>query len=271
MNTTINASTPDQLNAAAEAVIGEATPAQSVVAEITPPSDTLVTLPGGFVNSAGEVVRVAEVRELTGRDEELVSKSSNMARALHTILNQAVVKLGNEKPTEQQLDQLLVGDRDAILLGIYRATFGPTAEISCWCSGCAANKTVEVNVDRDIEVNRLLDPIREREFTVKGRKHEYQVVLPTGTTARSITDNLDSKTVAELQTLLLEQTVTEIDGNVVLSKSQIQNLGLADRRKIQEQITERSPGPQFSDVKITCPDCEGEVVVPINLGALFRF
>jgi hypothetical protein len=57
----------------------------------------------------------------------------------------------------------------------------------------------------------------------------------------------------------------------VLSKIQVQNIGLADRRKIGEELAKRAPGPKFNNIEIDCPDCEGKVVVPISIGALFRF
>jgi hypothetical protein len=79
------------------------------------------------------------------------------------------------------------------------------------------------------------------------------------------------KTVAELNTLLLEQTVIKIGEAPVVSKIQVQNLGLTDRRKIVDEINKRICGPQFNDLTLDCPDCEGEVQVPISLGTLFRF
>ena len=41
--------------------------------EIKSPVDTTVELPGGYITSAGELLRTAEVRELNGRDEEAIS------------------------------------------------------------------------------------------------------------------------------------------------------------------------------------------------------
>lgn len=235
-----------------------------------PSSDTLVLLPGGYINSAGEVIKTAEVRELNGKDEELVNKSASLTKAFNVVLERAVVSVGDEKVTPELLDKMLVGDRDAILLGIYKATFGPTAELAVYCSGCADIKDVEIDVDRDIEVRKLGNPVVEREFTVEGKKNVYLVSLPTGSTQKELVNNSD-KTMAELNTILLEQTVLEINDQPVISKLQIQNMGIADRRKIGDELASRTPGPQFNDVTITCPDCEGKVVVPINLGALFRF
>ena len=239
-------------------------------AAITPPLETLVTLPGGYVSAAGEVVRTAEVRELTGRDEEIITKASSLNKVFPIILNRGVVSVGTEKATEEILDKMLAGDRDALLLGIYKATFGPNANLICWCGGCNESKEVEVSIDSDIKSKVLVDPVADRRFTVFGKDKEFLVQLPTGYTQKEITSNAD-KSMAELQTILLEQTVLEINGTPVISKGQVQGLGIVDRRKIGEEISKRAPGPQFNDVTIACSDCGGEVVVPITLGALFQF
>lgn len=237
-------------------------------ADITPPSDTSVYLPGGYLTSTGEVTHVAEVRELTGKDEEAIAKTNNVGKAVLTILNRATVSIGGVRATEEMLDSLLAGDRDALLLGIYKATFGNTAPIESYCAGCFADKTVEVDINTDIKVKALVDS-SSRTFTVNG-KHDYLVSLPTGLVQKEILMNQD-KTAAELSTLLLERTVTEIDGNPVFSKVQIQNMGVSDRRLIGTELAKRSIGPQLENITVKCPDCEGEVEVPINFGTLFRF
>lgn len=269
-NNTLNAASNPAL---ANNLIAQATATPEKVVEpaaITPPSETLVTLPGGYISAAGEVVKVAEVRELTGRDEEAITKASSFNRVLPTILSRGVVSLGKEKATEEMLDGLLAGDRNALLLGIYRATFGPYATVTCWCDGCKTTKDVQVDVDEDIKVKALMDPVSDRRFTVFGKDKEFLVQLPNGYTEKEILANSD-KSMAELNTILLEQTVLEINGAPLISKNQVQNLGIMDRRKIGEELNKRAPGPQFDDTTVPCPDCGGEVVVPINLGTLFQF
>lgn len=237
-------------------------------AEITPPSDTLVHLPGGFINEAGEVIKTAEVRELTGRDEEAIAKTNTIGKALSLIVNRATVSIDGKRVTDELLDGLLAGDRDALLLGIYKATFGDKARIESYCGTCMAEKTVEVDLNTDIKTKALADPIAGRTFTVHG-KHEFVVTLPNGAVQKEIINSID-KTAAELATLLLEKTVQEIDGNPVFSKAQIQGLGISDRRLIGEELSNRAIGPQLENITVQCPDCEGEVEVPINFGTLFR-
>jgi hypothetical protein len=239
-------------------------------AEITSPSDTLVYLPGGYITDAGEVIKTAEVRELTGKDEEAIAKNPAVGRAILTILNRAVVSIGDVKVTEDVINNLLAGDLDALLIGVYKATFGSTAEIEGYCGDCMVMRTVEVNVDTDISTKVLVDPIENRRFTVKGKTHEYTVSLPTGALQKNILTSVD-KTSAELTTMLLESTIQEIDGQPVFSKVQIQSLGVADRRIIGAELNKRNFGPQLENITVSCPDCSGEVEVPINFGTLFRF
>ena len=239
-------------------------------AELTAPSDNLVTLPGGYISPTGEVIRTAEVRELTGRDEEAIGKLGSSSRLFHTIVDRATVSVGNLKASEELLDTMLSGDRDALLLGIYKATFGPTAELGGWCEGCKEVKTVAIDVDTDIEVKALADPAKDRTFTVQGRNSEFLVTLPTGHSQKLILAAAE-KSSGEITTVLLQECVLEIDGQSVYAPLQVQRLGVADRRTLVNEISKRNPGPKFEPVIVTCPDCDGEVTVPLSLGSLFPF
>lgn len=237
--------------------------------EIKSPLDNTVDLPGGYITPAGEVLRVAEVRELNGRDEEAISKTSNVGKALLTILQRGTVKVGDIPADESVLDKLLAGDLDALLLGIIKATFGSEIDIPSYCAKCEDYKLVTVDLNEDIKVKVLADPINDRVFTVKGKRDVFTVRLPSGITQKELIKNAD-KTEAEQTTVLLEHCVVNINENPVYSAMQVQNLGIVDRKNIVEQINNRVPGPQFTDITVTCPDCEGEVTVSINLGTLFR-
>lgn len=239
-------------------------------AQVTAPFNGLIDLPGGYLTMEGEVIRTAEVRELTGRDEELIAKSDTVGKVFNTILQRGLVSVGELPATEKVLDNLLQGDRDAILLGIYRATFGETASLSGYNTSNGEIVDVEVNVTEDIKVRKLEDSISDRTFTVKGRVKEYLVTLPTGHTQKLLFSNYD-KTTSELLTMVLENCILEINGAPVISKDQVLAIGVSDRKKINEALSDRNPGPLFDDVKVPNPDGDGEVVVPISVGALFRF
>jgi hypothetical protein len=238
-------------------------------AEVKVPFSNVVDLPGGYVTLAGEVITTAEVRELTGRDEEAIIKAPNIGKALITILNRGVVKIGEMSATEPLLDELLVGDRDALILGIYRATFGDTVDLSGYDTSTGQVESVTVNLVEDIKHKVLTDVINERRFTVKGKKNEYVVALPTGTAQKEMAASSD-KSVSELTSILLYHCVKEINGGPVYSIEQIRALGIADRQMITEELTNRAPGPQFDDITVPNPETDGKVVVPISLGTIFR-
>lgn len=269
-NTISAGSNPALANNLINKALNESPEAQPAPAEIKAPLDTTVELPGGFVTSAGEVLRTAEVRELNGKDEEAIVKHGNVFRAMNTILGRGTVKIGDLPVTDEILDNLLSADRDALALGIYRATFGNEAEIGAYCSGCGAIKTVAVDVTTDIKTKILVDPLDDRTFEIEIGKNTYKVSLPNGKAQKELLAAAD-KTGAELTTLFLEHCISAINGRPVLSKSQIQSIGIKDRRKLTEEISDRNVGPQFADVTVECPDCGGEVGVPINLGTLFQF
>jgi len=236
--------------------------------KIVPPSDNVVTLPGGYITDAGEVITEAEVRELTGNDEEAIARAANVGRALLTILQRGTVRIGDQKADEKILEQLLSGDRDTLLLAIFKATFGSKTEVPVFIGG--ESKQVEVDLNTDIKYKVLTDPINDRVFTVKGRRNEFTVQLPTGITQKDIILNSE-KSQAELTTLMLEGTVVKIDAAPVVSKQQVRNLGLVDRKRIVDEINSRIPGPQFDEITVTDPDTGSEVQVPVNFGTLFRF
>ena len=267
-NTISAAANPALVNQA----VKEAMTEKPIIAdpEITSPSDNMVTLPGGYITATGEVIMTAEVRELTGKDEEAISKTNHVGKALMTILQRGTVRVGDLPANEQIFDRMLSGDRDMLLVAIFRATFGNDADISAYCSSCVEAKTVTLDIDKDIPVKRLVDPVNDRLFTVKSKNHEYTVQLPTGVVQKELITNVD-KTSAELNSLVLKGTLVQIDGAPVISNSQVQNIGLVDRRTILEEINKRVAGPQFDNLVVVCPDCESEVTVPINLGTLFRF
>jgi len=267
-NTISAANNPALVNQLVEQALSESAPTEQTIA-ITPPSDTRVVRPGGYISPTGEVIREAEVRELDGQDEEALSKATTVGRAILTLVNRGTVAVGSHPADDSLLDSLLAGDRDALLLGIFKATFGPTVDIASFCSGCNDFKEVRVNLDEDIKSKILVDPVSDRMFTVKGKVGEIIVELPTGSTQRVLIENSE-KTAAELNSILLERTVKQINGNPVYSRVQVQKLGIKDRRAVLDEIERRSPGPKMEDVSVTCPDCGGEVTVPINFGTLFR-
>jgi len=241
------------------------------IPEVVIPSlpDTTVTLAAGLIDPfAGTVSTTAEVRELNGADEEAIAKLSDPGKALLAILERATVSIGEEPATKQLLGSLLAGDREALFLAIRKATFGSEVEVSTVCDKCPELQTFKIDLDKDVEVKKLDDPIRDRRFTVELKAGLAKVNLPTGDVQTQIINATD-KNSAELDTMLLA-AVTEIGDQPVLNANRIRTLGITDRRLLLDEIAKRNPGPQLSEIKKACGTCGQEVYLPLTLAELFR-
>ena len=274
MSTTINASESPQLaNKLLEDVnkfVNQEV--MGSIPEVVIPSlpETTVTLTAGFLDPLeGTVAMTAEVRELTGADEEAIAKLSDPGKALLAILERATVSVGNETASKQILGSLLAGDREALLLAIRKATFGSEVEVNTVCDKCPELQTFKIDLNKDVEVKTLEDPIKDRRFTVELKAGLAKVNLPTGDVQTQIINATD-KNSAELDTMLLAACVTEIGDQPVISPNRIRSLGITDRRLLLEEIASRNPGPQLSEIKKACKTCGQEVYLPLTLAELFR-
>lgn len=233
------------------------------------PSDSEVKLPGGFISKTGEVIRTAEVKELNGLDEEAISKAGSAAKAFNVLLQRGLVKLGSEEVTKDHIDNLLSGDRDAILIGIRRVTFGDTLTLNVQCASCTSPQTLEIDLLEDVPTRTLEDPITERTFKVMTKQGPAVVALPTGVVQKKLVDNTD-KTVAEINTLLLAGCIMSVDDSPSAGASTALSLGMSDRTKILDEIVKRNPGPRLGEVTKTCQACGETMDLPLSLTDLFR-
>ena len=229
------------------------------------PSKPVVNLPGGFIEN-GEVVKIAEVRELNGLDEEAISKAPTTGKALNLLLQRGLVKIGAREATFEDLDKLLSGDRDAILIGIRRVTFGNTLEFKTVCGNCTETQDVSVDLIKDVPVRELED---ERSWVIKTNKSKIDVTLPTGAIQKKLLENID-KTSAEINTILLSGCVLAVNGEPSLGASTVLSLGMAERAKVVDEILERVPGPRLGEVVKTCKACGEQMNTPLSLVDLFR-
>ena len=237
------------------------------VVETQAPLGPEVNLPGGFILE-GAVVNTAEVRELNGVDEEAIANAPTTGKALNILLQRGLVKIGGKDVTRDDLDALLAGDRDAILIAIRRVTFGGTAEYRVTCAACDTDQNTVVDLDKDVPVKKL-ENSEERTWNVETKKGFVTVGLPTGITQKKLLENSE-KTSAELNTILLSGCVLSVNGIPSMGASTVLKLGMADRANLVKEIIERNPGPRLGEVKKACEACGEEMNLPISLVDLFR-
>ncbi|RZU35934.1 hypothetical protein EV284_3417 [Streptomyces sp. BK022] len=271
---------PAAANAQINALLNEAKQEEVAKPNISLPAGGNFTLPGGYV-LGGDYASArydAEVRELTGADEEALTKarSGGIGKFVSTLLQAGTVSVAGMKATPALLSELLLGDRDMLLLEIRRATYGDEVEWEHYsCPWCGEEFHLTITLD-EIPVRRLDDPSK-RVFEVELRRGRKAFVrLPVGSDQEALLAVAERATDSEQNTLLLSRciiSVVEADGSehaVSGNPDFARSLGIADRKTILEAIEKNQPGPQYNDVKFTHDSCGKEVPLFISAGDLFQ-
>jgi len=257
----------------------------ALLAEDKPPAPTMAPQPDGFVRLAGGLVRGldasqveydAEVRELTGLDEEYIDRvrSGRPDKFIEAIIERGTVALGDSPTSKALIGDLLLGDAELLFLEIRRATYGDEIEYErVTCPQCGEVLDVVIDLD-DIPVARL-ENSADRFFDVELRKGKVaHCRLPRfGDLVADLSN--DSLNEAERKTILLSRvtlSVTDANGNTAPvggSLEAARALGTADREKIITALGERKVGPKYNEVKFTHETCGEEVPFPLAMGDLF--
>lgn len=238
------------------------------------PPTFLRRLIAGYAVDDTTVVRDVEVDELTGVAEERLARVSlqdEPTRWVQTLLECAVLKIGDVDAYGNVLKDLLIGDRELLVLAVREATYGPYVEYGTFvCPECDEEATATVSI-ADVPI-RPFDGERTFKVDFKGGG-SATVRLPTGADQLAIFADANL-TDAERKTLMLERVVLELtdkrgESHVVAGfPSLVKNLNIVKRNQILEAISERQPGPRYDEV-VYKHDCGYTMPLPLGLVPLF--
>jgi hypothetical protein len=239
-----------------------------------------VELPAGWISPQGDLVRTARVRELTGYDEEFLSRLSttqlnNPAVYVTELLALGVDDLGGDKPSKDVLRDLLIGDRDALMLGIRKASYGSFVKFDgykCLNQSCAEELNVSVDIDDDVKTIMLDDPYT-RTFTVELRNGSAEIVMVDGRMQEMFQAEINKRTPAEMTTLMLSRSIIAVRGKRPLDREEaVRQLSSGDRATLVDFLNAHQPGPKLGEpIYVNCPVCNTPFPIILGLGNLFRF
>jgi hypothetical protein len=228
----------------------------------------VIDLPCGYLDMEAGLIREAEVRELNGFDEEALAKVSDTpAKLVQTLLERAVVRIGDKKPTKAMIGALLGGDVDALGLAIRKVTYGNLTP-RFMCQVCREIIEIEIDLDQDIETTRL-DSASDHHFMVQLKRGQAEVQLPDWEAHMAVAA-LGDATTAEITSVLLKHCVISVNDVPVIDTNTVRGLSAGDRKKITEAIVGKVAGPQLNDVRKACPACEGVNHMPLSVAAMFQ-
>jgi len=266
---------PSRVNDLIAQVIGS----QDIPVIADAPGD-LITLPGGLFYN-GKVYTTAQVKELTGADEEALSKAMAANNGFHfmdTLLTRGVTHIGDLPATPEMLGNMLLGDRDELLIQIRVATYGEYFELEQWtCPHCNQQSDLKFSLARDIERIPLEDNDKygEPSFEIELRRGAKALVrFPTGADQKACSDPKWTSTERNSEMLRrCVKSITRTDGSVIHVQAfpgAIAEMNIPDRRKIVDAIGEKSPGPRYTFINFTHAECQKDVGLALSMLDLFR-
>ncbi len=185
--------------------------------------------------------------------------------------------VGNEPSTENDklISQMLIGDREAIILGIRKATYGSELHVDDWlCSNCGVKAELDMDLS-DIPVTKLPDPANDVTFKVPMRKGGFALVRLASGADQIATFEKQELTQAQRETILLSRCVVSvtdapgIEHSMAAFPSMSRSMSVPDRHAILRELRDRQPGPKYDQVKYKCDSCNEDVNVVVTIGHLF--
>lgn len=230
-------------------------------------------LPGGYIDEAGELHREVALVALSGREEELlVSMAKRGAAAqVSAVLSCCVKRIGNISPLSQDIiRQLLVGDRQYLMLQLRVLTFGGRvqATVTCPWPNCDSRVDIDFNIS-DIPIKEMdhVSPYHELTFKVEENIFPIRFRLPNGSDQEALSSHLAENEATALTHLLWRclQRIGEIDKP---SLEQIRALPLPLRKAIEEKMQSLAPDVELT-MEAECPDCHRSFTIPFDLQEFF--
>jgi hypothetical protein len=224
-----------------------------------------------------------QLAPLTGRDEEalaLLAPGAATAAAVTALLTRCVRRVGSIERVDAALArELLVCDRDYLVLRLRSLTLGPRVVAVLRCGGAECGKLMNVRFSLD-ELQFESRAVRSRFFTTRlsspvpferdGAHDEARVVefrLPTGADQEALAEVFRADEALALR-LLLARTVRRVGAFTDVDEALIAELPSEAREEIAEEMRRVSPQIEI-EVEGACPECGAPCSTRFDIASFF--
>lgn len=240
------------------------------------PPSCIVNLQRGLLR--GEWQTEAEVRELTGADEEALARVRDMVSFFDLVMAHGTVRIGNEdlaaRPVSERqiiLGELLIGERSQLLMAVIKVTYGDnkTLNVTCPNIDCKAEQEVDLILSEDFKTLPMEDPHKMTYSfpTSKGDTIEYRLATGADQTAALAKKGASQ---SEQNSILLSRVITAVNNGLLPDPlGYARGLGMKDRTVLLEKLMDQQPKLDLT-LKVPCVGCGGEQVLALGWGDLFR-
>lgn len=235
-----------------------------------PKSSMLVfSLPCGYLSPDGTLHTELVLREMTGREEDLLaSKKTPATKKMNELFVRCIERLGSLTSKDQiaaAVPELLLGDRTYLMFAIRRVTLGDEYPFRHRCPSCQKESLYIVDLS-EMKIQEMKDP----------RKRIYDGVLSNGMTYRfHLLTGRDEAKLAEVndsERKLTQAMLAKLDmlNERPASFDLLQNLSSGVRNELRTKFDEVDGGVD-TEMEIVCPKCEHEFFTELDVGPGFFF
>ena len=258
----------DDLRQAKEAMAGP-------VPLIPQSPDCVIELPRGLFKG-GEWKTKVEIRELNGEDEEALVRYKEMVDFYDAVIAYSVVRIDDfdlsVKPLAERqgiLQDLLIGEREQLLLAISRVTYGNDKTLDFVCPRCEGEFELDIKIDRDFPATEMENP-QQASYTwttSKGDTIKYR--LATGGDQWSALRRKGAS-LAEQNSAIIASCIIQVDDEMVVDPLlYARKMGMKDRQVFLDLLVSQQPGVD-TEVITPCPNCGNDVTMRLGWGDMFR-
>lgn len=243
----------------------------------------LFVLPGGYLDERGELHREVRLAPLNGHDEESLAHAAPgtaSASAVNALLTRCVARVGSiERVDAALVRDLLVCDRDYLVLCLRSFAFGPRVDAVLKCRGPECGKRMDVRFSLDgLQFERRA--VRSRFFTTQlaspvsiergGAREETRLVefrLPTGGDQEELAEVFRDDEERALR-LLLARTVKRVGTFNDVDEALIAGLPFEAREEVAAQMRRLSPQVEI-EIEGACPECDTACSTRFDIAGFF--
>lgn len=217
-------------------------------------TENTFTLPGGLMLQQDQVLNMAMLRPLSGREEEWLAQHRDVPSAVRVswLLNACMLALGDRPVDRDLVQQLLVADRQYLILQLRRLTLGNQVQAVVSCPSCNQKMDVDFHLD-DVPVEPRIQSVSSYALELSDRIIQFR--LPTGGDQEAVLETQTENAVAELLSRCLLS-----DGGKSLS-SEEEDAVIAEMERLAPQVE--------LELDLTCPECSHRFLLPFDTTAFF--
>ena len=239
-------------------------------------------LPGGYISSDGKCHNEVELKPLTGKEEELIADKQNhhnLANLLSLVLTNCITRIGKiSKIDHDVVRNLILADRDFLLLCLRKMTFGNKVQARLRCPNTECGELMDLSFDIDsLEVKEKnigngifksnLSDLAAFTDERKNIHKEFEFRLPTAGDQEEIAEMYEENESKAL-TRLFSKCLTRLGKITKIDDELVSSLTILARREIESKIKESSPIVNL-DIHVSCPKCNTEFESPFDIQNFF--